>query len=220
MILPHEKFWTVFKSTNGALSACESIAIMTIADQAPVGTYIELGTHYGKSSMSALVGLTKEVVMSKKPFTPNFILVDPIFTDRTVVDEVASNLSIVHSNISLQFVDDISTNIIDKYGPYSYVFSDAGSHSDEIPMQEVKMLEDNMVKGGIIAFHDVFSQFIKQTEAYEYLLSTGKYEKIEINWHEIFDYVKEHDLESNNSSWHQYPDLPHPPNFVGAVRRL
>jgi Ni,Fe-hydrogenase I large subunit len=87
-------------------------------------------------------------------------------------------------------------------------------------MQEVKMLEDRIIQGGIIAFHDVFSQFVKQTEAYEYLLSTGKYEEIKINWQEIFDYLKENNIsEDDNNSWHKYPELPYPPNFIGALKR-
>jgi hypothetical protein len=86
-------------------------------------------------------------------------------------------------------------------------------------MQEAKLLENRIVQGGIIAFHDYKNQFTEVEIAYDYLLSTGKYEPIGINWQEIFDYVKEHNLEEGNNSWHLYPELPHPPNFVGALKR-
>jgi len=70
-----------------------------------------------------------------------------------------------------------------------------------------------------IAAHDYKNQFTEVEGAYDYLVGTGKYEPIHINWQEIFDYVAEHNLEEGNNSWHLYPELPHPPNFVGALRR-
>lgn len=217
MIYPTKEFIEVFKKTPGALSVAESICIMNLAAFAPEGTYITIGSHKGKDAMSASYSLKSGV----------YYLIDPIYENPPVegglgrlAEEVVFN-SNERWDISVIALSETSVEAIPEYAPYSYVFSDAGSHSDEIPMQEVKLLEDRMVKGGIIAFHDVFSQFLKQTEAYEYLLSTGKYEKIEINWQEIFDYMKENNItEEDNDSWHTYPDLPHSPNFVGALRRL
>jgi len=211
MITPQNDFWKVFKETNGALSSAESLAIMNIAAQAPEGIAMEMGVHKGKSLISSIYGLN---------YDRTFVLVEPEFKDIDWYDKVKELADSIEINTNSYICEaDYSINVIPQYDNYAWVFSDAGSHSDDLPMQEVKMLEDRIISGGIIAFHDVFSQFVKQTEAYEYLLSTGKFEKIEINWQEIFDYVAEHNLEEGNNSWHLYPELPHPPNFVGALRR-
>jgi hypothetical protein len=205
MKLPSEEFLKTFKSTNGALSVSESIAIMNIASEAPEGTYMELGTFHGKSGMSATRSLKPGI----------FYLVDPIFEDTALSNQV--NLLVATPEICTCTIANYSTNVIDKYGPYAYVFVDSGSHQDGLPMQEVKMLEDRMVAGGIIAFHDCFAQFIEVTKAYEYLLSTGKYEEVSIPWDQIRAYVGENNLEVMNLSWH-HVDNPFP-CFVGAVRR-
>ena len=226
MITPTKEFWEVFKSTPGALSTAEALAIMNIAAQAPDGLFLELGTHKGKSALAASIGLNREYVFGKTPIELNrFYLVDPIFSDKEIYDEL--NRTLHWHKFNIQYFPTTNTSLevikplldVEQKKGYAYVFSDAGSHSDELPMWEVKELEDLIIPNGIICFHDVFSQFVKQTEAYEYLLYTGKYEPIEINWQEIFDYVAEHDLEEGNNSWHLYPELPHPPNFVGALKR-
>lgn len=209
MILPQNiNFWDKFRSINGALSTAESIAIMTIAKEAPDGWAIELGTHKGKSAMSAMIGLSKRF----------FTLVDPIFDDIRILDEVYNSIKDTNSEVVLKMCPLYSTEIIPKFKEYSFVFVDSGLH-DDLVLEEVKMLEDRMIPKGIIAFHDYLNQFTAVERAYNYLLSTGKYEPIGINWQEIFDYVAEHNLEEGNNSWHQYPELPHPPNFVGALRR-
>jgi len=213
MLTPNPEFWKVFKETNGALSCTEAIAIMNIAAQAPKGIYMELGTHKGKSAFAASVTLQDGL----------FYLVEPEFDKSIDPDEVER---IVHRKginvdncLMPMMVSDFSTNVIDKHSPYSYVFVDSGSHGDGLPMEEVKLLEDRVIPGGIIAFHDYKNQFVEVEQAYNYLLSTGKYEEIPIDWQPIFDYVAEHNLEEGNNSWHQYPELPHPPNFIGALKR-
>jgi predicted O-methyltransferase YrrM len=208
MNYPSEQFFTEFKKTVGALSCCESIAIYNIASEAPSGVYLELGSHKGKSGMSAALGLKDGI----------FYLVDPIFEDTKIGDDV---LSVVHStsksNLDLILIADYSTNIIEKFDDLSYVFVDSGSHADGLPMQEVKMLEDRVKSGGIICFHDFNSQFHEVREAYDYLISTGKYEPISIDWTTIVKHVKENDLEKGNESWH-HTELDFP-CFVGAVKR-
>lgn len=220
LVKPSPEFWKVFKETPGALSTAEALAIMNIASQAPEGRYLELGTHRGKSALSASVGLKKGW----------FGLVDPEFKDKEWRDEVAIKVSLCADNhncngkmvqLYVETIDDYSINAIKRLvSDFSFVFVDSGSHGDGLPMQEAKLLEDRMVEGGIIAWHDYKNQFVEVEQAYNYLLSTGKYEEIPINWQDIFDYVAEYNLEENNSSWHVYQDLPHPPNFVGALRRL
>lgn len=217
MITGDNNFWRIFKSTNGALSASEAIAIMNIAAQVPEGRYLELGTYKGKSALSAAAGLKQGW----------FGLVEPEFKDREWRDEVAIKVSLCadENNCNQKMVElfietfaDYSTNIIPRLETdFAYVFIDSGSHQDGLPMQEVKLLEDRMVQGGIIAFHDWKSQFIEVEEAYNYLLGTGKYEEIIIDWDEINRYVNDNNLNKGNLSWH-HTELENP-NFVGALRR-
>jgi len=207
MITPTKSFWEIFKATNGALSCAEAVAIMNLAAQAPNGFYMELGTHLGKSAMSALCGLSDGM----------FVLVDPIFEDKKILDKVADTVGAFSNGGGISLSPLYSTDIINNFDNYSYVFVDSGSHQDGLPMQEVKLLEDRIVQGGIIAFHDWNSQFKEVIEASDYLVGTGKYEYIPINWDEIISYVNENNLEEGNISWH-HTELKNP-CFVGAVKR-
>jgi hypothetical protein len=218
MKYPSQEFWKVFKETAGAFSTAEAIALYNICLEirySGIGEwgedYLELGSHKGKSGMAAAAGLK----------TGRFYLVDPIYEDEVLAKEVESRVHAAANNLlAVYSIAGYSTDKIAQFRKLNYVFVDSGSHSDELPMQEAKMLEDKVVLNGVIAFHDKGSQFTKVDEAFEYLVRTGKYEPININWNEIFDYVKEHNLEEGNNSWHQYPDLPHAPNFVGALKRI
>ena len=207
MILPSKEFWEVFKRTPGALSCTEAIAIMNIAAQVPESSYLELGTYRGKSAMSALVSLKNG----------SFDLVDPEFSDQLQVsDEVMKMAS--GGNIAINIIKAYSTDIIENYNHLSYVFVDSGSHQDGLPMKEVILLENRVASGGIVAFHDFKNQFREPAEAAEYLVNTGKYEWVDIQWDSIIHYVKENNLEEGNDSWHIYEDRPFP-NFVGAIKR-
>ncbi len=217
MITGTPEFWKIFKETNGALSCSEAIAIMNIAEQAPQGMYLELGTYRGKSALSAVIGLKKGW----------FGLVDPEFKDEEWRDEVAIKVSLCADNnnhhekmieLYIETLDDYSTNILGRLKTdFAYVFVDSGSHQDGLPMQEVKLLEDRMVQGGIIAFHDWDSQFVEVKQASDYLVSTGKYAYLGINWEQIVKYVDENNLEEGNTSWH-HNELKNP-CFLGAVIR-
>ncbi len=211
MILPKPEEFHTFKSIPGALSVCECIAIINIAAQVPQGgVYLELGTHKGKSAYAATYSLPAGV----------FNLVDPIFEDTDLSQRVQYFVAnSVNKILFCPTLAETSLEAIPKFSDLSYVFVDSGSHGDGLPMQEVLLLEDKTIKGGIIAFHDYKNQFVEVEGAYNYLLSTGKYEEIEIDWKTIIDYVVENNLEEENNSWHQYPELPHPPNFIGALRR-
>ena len=213
MITPTPEFWKVFKETEGALSCTEAVAIVNIAAQAPGGVNcLEMGTYKGKSACAALIGLKEGGF---------FHLLEPEFSDPYFLDEAHKSIrktkKITGKKITCLLSNAYSTDFIERYDNYCYVFSDAGNHQDGLPMQEVKLLEDRMISGGIIAFHDFKSQFVEVEGAYNYLLSTGKYDEIKIDWDEIISYVKENDLETGNSSWHHNEiDFP---CFVGAVKR-
>lgn len=209
MIVPNEEFWKIFKETDGALSCTEAIAIMNIAAQCKEGLFVEYGTFMGKSALSALIGLPRGL----------FYLYEPDFdTGKINKEEVRETLMPFAKHINhLYLCSEYSINVITEYNDYSYAFIDSGSHQDGLPMQEVKLLEDRMVEGGIIAFHDWNSQFREVKEASDYLVNTGKYEYIPINWDEIIEYVNDNNLEANNLSWH-HRELKNP-CFVGAVKR-
>lgn len=198
------------KKISGALSVSESIAIFNVSKQSPKGVYLELGSHKGKSGASALLGLTDG----------QFIAVDPIFEESKILLEVANTLTkFADDSVDIQMTIGLSENVIPKHDNLAYVFLDTGSHGDGLPMREVQLLEDKIKQGGILCFHDYKNQFVEVEAAYNYLLSTGKYEVVPIDWPAILKYVTENNLEEGNNSWHQYPDLGHPPNFVGALRR-
>lgn len=212
MKLPNEQFWEVFLKTEGAFSCSEAIALYNICLEVPDGNYVELGTYKGKSALAATQGLKNG----------KFYLVEPEFIDEAWHSQVINMIfrnSVEH--ISPNGIADYSTNVVgNTYAisePYSYVMIDSGSHQDGLPMKEVKLLEDRMISGGIIAFHDFRSQFIEVEQAYIYLLSTGKYEEIIIDWNPINQYVIENNLESKNNSWH-HKELE-TPNFLGALKR-
>lgn len=212
MILPTKEFLEVFKKTEGALSVCESIAIMNIAAQSPNevmdGLYYEFGSYFGKSSMSAMVGFKKG----------RFMLVDPIFEDEKIFTDVLKRVYDKTKDVGVGLTAGYSTDILPQLSDISYVFVDSGDHGEELVQAEVKLLEDRIVPNGIIAFHDYKNQFTAVERGYNQLVATGKYEPIPIGWDEIISYVRENNLEEGNSSWHM-PDNPFP-NFVGAVKRL
>jgi predicted O-methyltransferase YrrM len=146
------QFFELFKNTYGALSCCESIAIYNITQQAPAGTYLELGSHKGKSGMTAATGLKDGV----------FHLVDPIFEDYELASEVCELVSSCARNtLKVVYLAEYSTDIIERFDNLAYVFVDSGSHQDGLPMREVKMLEDRVMPGGIIAFHDTTANLLK-----------------------------------------------------------
>jgi len=206
--IPSASFFEKFKATDGALSCCEAIAIFNLAKLAPTSRYVELGTYKGKSAMSAAAALKDG----------SFDLIEPEFGKsiwgQGVVNEV---VSVAPNKLNVYAIPEYSTNMIQCYEKLAYVFVDSGSHQDGLPMQEVKLLEDKMLQGGIIAFHDWNSQFVEVKEASDYLVRTGKYEYININWPTIIRYVRENELEIGNKSWH-HNELEFP-CFVGAVKR-
>lgn len=235
MIIPDKDFIDRFKKCQGAFSVAESIALMNITAIVPegVGNYIECGSNAGKSGMSAAYGLPKGT----------FYMIDPIFDLKNreawkhTIQGEPENLAwgyvkedgfneMVKERITLAsngrvtpiLLGSYSEAELPKYPPYSFAFIDSDNHQWERVFSEVKILEDNMVSGGIIAFHDFGNQYIAPQEAHAYLLGTCKYDNIVIDWGTIFNYVRENNLEEGNDSWHQAGSNEFP-RYVGAVRR-
>lgn len=212
MTYPTKEFLEIFKKTPGALSVAESIAIMNIAAMAPKWLWVELGSHKGKSGMSAAYVFGDYGQLQ---------LIDPIYSDVSLAAKVESGVkSVSKHNLDVRCISGYSFDVIAPMGNISYLFWDSGEHGGEVLEKEKMLIEDRIAVGGIVCSHDIGNQFSSQKEAMDYLVNTGKYEWIPINWQEIFDYMKENNItEEDNDSWHTYPDLPHSPNFVGAIRR-
>ena len=212
MTIPSKEFIDLFKKTTGAFSVTECIALINICEQVPEGLCAELGTHKAKSSLAAIYGLKN---------ANDFFLVEPEFKSNEWVLEVSETLNevkeIVNTNITCTLINGYSKDFIVKFDKYAFVFVDSGVH-DDLVMEECKLLEDRIIHNGIIAFHDFQNQFTAVIRAYEYLISTGKYEPIQVDWQPIIEYVRENDLENGNNSWHIYEENPFP-NYVGALRR-
>lgn len=211
MITPTSEFWKVFKETNGALSCAEAVSIMNLAALAPTGEKgiaIEAGTYHGKSAMAAAYGLKS---------IGEFWLVDPIFEDEVLAEQVSSKvLNAGESVYGVVCFEKSSVEVIPSFDKYVWAFVDSGDHQS-LPMIEVKLFEDRIVQGGIIAFHDWQSQFLEVMYAYNYLLGTGKYEEVHINWQEIVEYINREGIEDGNKTWH-HTELQNP-CFVGALRK-
>lgn len=206
-LLP-DHFWDVFKKTKGAFSTPEAIALYNICLQAPKGVYLELGTHRGKSTLAASMALKPSV----------FYLVDLIFSDKETVKEVGDTLSPYIQEMAFSFLSEYSVDAIKKFDNISYCFVDTGDHEEELVSSEVLLLEDRIAEDGVIAFHDLDNQFVAVRKWYDYLVGTGKYEPIEIKWDEIFNYVRDNNLEDGNDSWHEKGSEEFP-KFVGGLKR-
>lgn len=208
MKYPNQNFWDVFKKTDGAFSTPEAIALYNICLSTPQGNYLELGSHKGKSSMAAILGL-------KQGF---FNLVDPIFEDDEIVRGVVSAITDATGGgkSHLNFIANYSTNVINNYENLAYVFVDSGDHGPELLNDELGMLNGRIMSGGILAFHDLDNQFTAVRDGYDRLAASGEYDPIHIDWNEIFDYVRANNLEDGNVSWHERGSEEFP-KFVGAL---
>jgi predicted O-methyltransferase YrrM len=209
MYIPDDNFLRHFKKTNGAFSVSECLALLNIIPEVPKGLYMELGTYKGKSAMVAAL-LLKE---------GEFILVEPEFENQHFAQETFDNVApAAGDKLFLRLVGDYSTNVLPKYKSLAFLFWDSGDHGEDLVQEELKLIEDRIMQGGVLAVHDLDNQFTAIRRAYDYLLSTGKYEEIKINWAEIFNYVRSNNLENGNTSWHEKGSEEFP-KFVGALKR-
>lgn len=208
LIFPTKTFWEVFKKTEGAFSTAEAIALINICIDVPHGTYLELGTHKGKSALAACCTWGGG----------EFFLDDLLFEDNKIKETVLNMLLNYNPEVKFKAIDKPSVEIIQNFNYLSYCFVDTGDHGEELVSSEVLLLEDRIRPNGIIAFHDLDNQFVAVRKWYDYLVSTNKYEPIPIDWENIFNYVREKNLEEGNNSWHEKGSEEFP-KFVGALKR-
>lgn len=246
MNFPSNEFFEEFKKTPGAISCCESCAISWLAQQIPDnnGTCMDIGSNAGKAAMSAAYGMRHLHKRYEGGGSSYWLyMIDPIYdlgnleAWKHTIQGAPENMPWDYVNYPdfiqkvkyrIEFVSDrlispflkgtYSIDAIKNTPKLGYVFLDSDDHQEELVMAEVKLLEDKMVQGGIIAFHDFGNQYIGPRKGHEYLITTGKYENIEIPWQEIRDHVIAYNLEDGNNSWHM-PGVALP-CFVGAVKRI
>lgn len=238
MIFPTQQQLELFKKTPGAFSVHEMVAAINVAAQAPYGTCSEQGSHRGKSSIANAIGLSH---------TPNKVLhlTDPLY-DMTNVEawkhacqghpdnawcgakEPGFNgtvVNTVHSatggEVEAELHGDFSEHSIPelhyKYGDFAYVFIDTDVHEHPLLRRELDLLIPRMKIGGIISFHDLFSQCLGVEQAYREMLQGGNYHEISIDWESIKQWVSENGGEEGNESWHHNQN-PSPCFFGGIVR--
>jgi len=234
MIFPSQVQLDTFKACPGAISVCEMVAIMNLAHQAPEnGACLDIGSHAGKSAMSAACGLRGGRELH---------CIDPIYdlTNRDAwshsVDKVPENCSWTyamdadfHANVLARIHacnpmivpnlhGDCSEHGIQRFEDIAWCFVDSDTHDYPLLKRECELLRTRMSVGGIIAFHDFASQFLAVERCYRELLDGWCYEEVGIPWHEIKDYVRSIGGESGNESWH-HTEMEFPA-FVGALRRI
>jgi len=231
-----QELYDVFRDVQGAIAVTEAIGIYNFVKQflqTQEGIAADLGSHGGKSSMFAALGLyemgyEKDFNMVDLLYDPNNpdwatayfgkfenvpwgFVNDPEFPEkwRKLVGLFCEDRVKINGRSSLQFINENEL--------FCYIFIDTDDHRPELVMSEAKALQDKMAPGGIVLFHDYKNQFIGPLRAVEYLESTGVYEIIEMDWNPIKAYVKEGDLEAGNNSWQDF-EGDHYPIFVGGVR--
>ncbi len=118
---------------------------------------------------------------------------------------------VLHGDYSLHAIPEISA----KHGKFAYVFIDSDQHQYELCRAECNLLNDRMVEGGIICFHDFRSQFLGVQQVYQEMVDSGLFQEVGIPWDEIKAFVASIGGEAGNSSWHHCEmDAP---CFVGAL---
>lgn len=197
---------SLFKSTPGACSTAEGLALSRLAESAPTGIYIESGSHSGKSTIT---------IASALHHRSELHMIDPDFKRPTtdILNDLKSTSEatfIFHISPSVEALPRIA-------GELSFVFLDSGDHSYELCRAECDIVAPRMVKGGIIAFHDLNSQFKGVRQCYDELLATGAFEEVVIPWKDIEAEVVAGNLEAGNDTYH-HTELANP-MFLGALRR-
>jgi len=241
MIYPTQAQLDLFKATPGAISVHEMLAIMNVVVKAPMGgTYAEMGSHRGKSGVATAIG-----IMHGSVFTESLHLVDPLYDMNNLeawkhscqghpdeawqgAKEVGFRGSVVNAisvasngEVTAVLHGDFSTHAIPelhaKHGAFGYVLLDTDQHTYELTKEELSLLRERMMIGGLIGFHDFRSQFLGVEQAYREMLTGGQYEEVPIDWEPIERWVAANGGEKGNDSWH-HTELD-APRFYGALKR-
>ncbi len=239
MIFPTQEQLERFRATIGAFSVHEMVGAINVAAQAPYGTCIELGSHRGRSGIAHAIGLSH---------TPNKVLhmVDPLYDmnnveawkhsvqghpdnawqgarepgfNGTVVNTIhVSTGGAVEAELHGDYSEHALPLIADTFGDYSFVFVDSDSH--ELTMLEVErdLIRPRMKVGGVLAFHDLFSQFLDVEKVYRGMLEGGEFEEISIDWQQIREWVSANGGEETVNSWHHNQNPS--PCFYGALKKV
>lgn len=223
MIYPTEKQLDLFKKTPGAFSVHEMIAAINVTSKAPDGTFCELGSHRGKSSIATAIGMSVA--------HGNVLhLVDPLYDMSNLeawkhacqghpdnawcgAKEPGFNGSVVNlvshatdGQIVAELHGDFSTHAIPdlhgKHGDFAYVFIDTDIHAYPLLKEETDLLWNRVKVGGIISFHDFGGPCTAVEQRYREMLQGGTFIEMSIDWEEIKRWVSEHGGETGNDSWH------------------
>lgn len=232
---------TVFEeayNTPGAVSVTELFGLnATILSylEAREGIAVDLGSHAGRSSMVAAK------VLSDKNRKDHFNLVDLVYDlkngdwgfsilksadnmpwryvrDEFFMGNILQKME-CHSDLNIRLLGLSSRQFfaLNRGKKFSYVFIDSDDHQVDLVLYEAKELENSMLKGGLIFFHDYRNQYRGPSEALEYLISTDKYEEIGISWENAIEETKKSELIHDKFSWHM-PGVEFP-TYLGCVRR-
>lgn len=204
------------KSTQGALSVAEAIAISQVAATVPSGACVECGTFHGKSAMAAASGLLGERILH---------LIDPAFAafSDAEMDAIRDGVSVasggrIQATLHARKSSDALPAICNSEDYFAWVFLDSGEHTYELVRSELDIVVPRMKRGGVIGFHDFMSQFIGVEKGYRELLSGGQFEEVAIPWDDIVAQVDAHGMEDGNVTYH-HTELQNP-MFFGALRKL
>lgn len=227
MIFPTQQQIDLFKNTQGAISVCEMCAIAHVASLAPEGNAVDLGSHAGKSSIAAAVGLRHAC---------NFYLVDPVYdltnqlswshTCQKSVDNmgwpyckdvyfhknVRDKIAQVNPHLNVQLCGTHSLHALQTLQQIAYIFIDSDQHQENLLREELHLIIPKLCKGAIVAFHDYGNQFTAVEKLYNELIQQN-FGQVEIDHQAIKAFVG--DQETNNLTWHA-TTVPQP-LFVGAL---
>lgn len=204
------------------------------------GPVCELGAHCGKASSI----LTQATYRTLHPGTTVEVhLVDPLF-DRTeenyretcqkTVDNIPwahcqredFNEWVIKNSLSDCPTESVHITLLGtlswKYlvgQPHLYcALVDSDDHNDELVLRECKLLETSILPGGLVFFHD-FGNYGGPVKGHEYLLSTGRFENVELLWGTACTMSAEGNWESRNDSWHAKQSGDNA-RYLGCARRI
>lgn len=239
--IPDIEIIDLFKRTPGAISLHEFFAISWLAEQAPAGACLDIGSNAGKAAVAESIGL------SRQGMPRDLFCIDTVFDlenaeawkdnrtqegpqttgwswiyERDFHDKVKARIGQASRGIvTPKLIGESALTAIPKCGAagVAFAFCDADNNQRWLVDGIVDALAPLMVSGGIIAHHDFESQFIAPHEAQERLLAAGGFERVTIPWEEIKEVVDsiggDH---GDNVTWHHKETAR--PMFVGAIRRI